>query len=87
MFTNLLLALVTAVPALADNQIKPKNTDSDLCIDNTNGVLIDGNPLQVSVILSVRPFFCNSPSQLDLLPRQHKPRLGLQPGPCRSHPV
>ncbi|EJT45500.1 carbohydrate-binding module family 13 protein [Trichosporon asahii var. asahii CBS 2479] len=47
MFTNLLLALVTAVPALADNQIKPKNTDSDLCIDNTNGVLIDGNPLQV----------------------------------------
>lgn len=47
MLTALLLALAAAAPALADNHIKMKGNDFNLCIDNSNGSQNNGNPLQV----------------------------------------
>lgn len=51
MLSSLLLALVAIAPVLADYHIKVKDTDLDLCVDDTNGSLNDGNHLQVSVFL------------------------------------
>lgn len=48
MLAALLATLALAAPALADvNHIKVQGDAFDLCIDNTDGKLEAGNPLQV----------------------------------------
>lgn len=45
--TVALAAPALAAPALAANHIKVQGAEFDLCIDNTDGKEVAGNPLQV----------------------------------------
>lgn len=49
MLATLLTALLTAAPAMAAMHIKTQGNTFDLCIDNKDGKLQAGNPLQVYV--------------------------------------
>ncbi|EKD00174.1 hydrolase [Trichosporon asahii var. asahii CBS 8904] len=47
MLAALLATVALAAPALAANHIKVQGAEFDLCIDNTDGKEVAGNPLQV----------------------------------------
>lgn len=51
MLAALLTVLVAAVPALAGKHVKTQGDTFNLCVDNVDGKLEAGNPLQVYVPL------------------------------------